>query len=96
MFDTLLTNNNWLNKVFRNAPIRHYALTGIGGSENGNFYLHTTFEKPGMYRGWIQFQSEGKVHTADFVFKVAKGSGKEKGASGRPVAALVDYVLSNE
>ena len=25
-----------------------------------------------------------------------KGSGKEKGASGRPVAALVDYVLSNE
>ncbi len=25
-----------------------------------------------------------------------KGSGKEKGASGRPVAALVDYVLRNE
>ncbi len=25
-----------------------------------------------------------------------KGSGKEKGASGRPVAALVDFVLSNE
>lgn len=48
------------------------------GVENGNFDLHTTFEKPGMYRGWIQFQSEGKVHTADFVFKVEKGSGKAK------------------
>ena len=48
------------------------------GVENGNFDLHTTFEKPGMYRGWIQFQSEGKVHTADFVFKVAKGSGNAK------------------
>ena len=25
-----------------------------------------------------------------------KGSGKEKGASGRPVAALVDYVMARE
>jgi hypothetical protein len=25
-----------------------------------------------------------------------KGSGKEKGATGRPVAALVDYVMASE
>lgn len=44
------------------------------GVENGNFDLHTTFEKPGYYRGWIQFQSEGKIYTADFIFKVETGS----------------------
>lgn len=43
------------------------------GVENGKFDLHTTFDKPGIYRGWIQFQSSGKVHTADFVFKVDQG-----------------------
>jgi hypothetical protein len=43
------------------------------GVENGNFDLHTTFEKPGIYRGWIQFQSAGKIYTADFVFKVEQG-----------------------
>lgn len=37
---------------------------------NGKFDLHTTFEKAGVYRGWVQFQSNGKVHTADFVIIV--------------------------
>lgn len=37
---------------------------------NGKYDLHTTFEKAGVYRGWVQFQSEGKVHTADFVIVV--------------------------
>ncbi len=46
------------------------------GVENGNFDLHTTFEKPGTYRGWIQFQSGGKIYTTDFVFKVEQGSAK--------------------
>lgn len=41
--------------------------------ENGKFDLHTTFEKPGIYRGWIQFQSKGKVHTTDFVLNVKAG-----------------------
>jgi hypothetical protein len=36
---------------------------------NGKFDLNTSFAKPGMYKGWIQFQILGKVHTADFVFK---------------------------
>ena len=41
--------------------------------EGGKFDLHTTFDKPGIYRGWIQYQSNGKVHTSDFVFNVAEG-----------------------
>ncbi len=45
--------------------------------ENGNFDLHTTFDKPGIYRAWLQFQSGGKIYTADFVIKVEQGSGKE-------------------
>ena len=45
--------------------------------EGGKFDLHTTFKKPGIHRGWIQFQSEGKVHTVDFVFNVAVGNAAE-------------------
>ncbi len=46
--------------------------------ENGNFDLHTTFETPGIYRGWIQFQTDGKVHPADFVIVVEQGDGSAK------------------
>lgn len=42
--------------------------------EGGKFDLHTTFEKPGVYRGWIQFQSKGKIYTSDFVMNVAEGT----------------------
>ncbi|MFC4233334.1 heavy metal-binding domain-containing protein [Parasediminibacterium paludis] len=42
--------------------------------EGGKFDLHTTFDKPGIYRGWIQYQSKGKVHTSDFVMNVAEGT----------------------
>lgn len=45
--------------------------------ENGNFHLHTTFDKPGIYRGWLQFQTNGKVHTADFTIKVEEGKAEE-------------------
>lgn len=41
---------------------------------NGRLDLHTTFEKPGIYRGWLQFQTNGEVHTADFVLKVTQGT----------------------
>lgn len=41
--------------------------------ENGSLDLHTTFESDGIYRGWLQFQTEGKVHTADFVIIVKAG-----------------------
>jgi hypothetical protein len=40
----------------------------------GKFDLHTTFKMPGIYRGWIQFQSAGKVHTVDFVMNVKEGT----------------------
>jgi hypothetical protein len=36
--------------------------------------VHTTFKKPGIYRGWIQFQAEGKVHTIDFTMNVSQGT----------------------
>ncbi len=44
------------------------------GVEGGKFDLHTTFDKPGIYRGWIQFQSKGKVYTSDFVMNVTEGT----------------------
>jgi len=43
----------------------------------GSFDLHTQFAKPGIYRMWLQFQTEGKVHTADFVLNVAEGKAGE-------------------
>lgn len=51
------------------------------GVEGSSFDLHTTFEKPGWYRGWLQFQSAGKVYTSDFVFNVAQGKETEAGAT---------------
>jgi hypothetical protein len=39
----------------------------------GMLGFHATFEKPGTYRGWLQFQEQGEVHTADFTLVVAKG-----------------------
>lgn len=40
---------------------------------NGQLDIHTTFAEAGTYKGWLQFQTNGKVHTADFVVKVAGG-----------------------
>jgi hypothetical protein len=44
--------------------------------------MNTTFAKPGTYRGWLQFQTDGKVHTADFVVKVEEGKAGEAGHEG--------------
>src|SRR5687767_12825999 len=44
---------------------------------DGKFDLHTTFKKPGIYRGWIQFQAEGKVHTIDFTMNVVQGTAED-------------------
>lgn len=38
--------------------------------KDGKFDLHTTFEKAGVYRGWVQFQADGKVRTTDYVIVV--------------------------
>lgn len=37
-------------------------------------HAHTTLQKPGIYRMWMQFQTKGKVHTADFTLKVVAGN----------------------
>lgn len=44
--------------------------------ENGSFDLHTTFDKAGIYRGWVQFQKDGKLYTTDFVILVEQGEAK--------------------
>lgn len=41
--------------------------------EGSSFDLHTEFAAPGIYRAWLQFQTSGKVHTADFVIQVEEG-----------------------
>ena len=45
---------------------------------DGKLDLHTTFDKPGIYRGWLQFQTNGKVHAAQFTLKVEQGTGEKK------------------
>ncbi len=47
------------------------------GVEKGKFDLHTTFEKPGIYRGWIQFKADDNLHTVDFVIIVKEGTVEE-------------------
>ncbi len=44
--------------------------------------MNTTFAKPGTYRGWLQFQTNGMVHTADFVLKVEEGKPEAAGHEG--------------
>lgn len=50
-------------------------------AEGGILEIHTSFAEPGTYRGWLQFQTEGKVHTADFVVIVSKGTSDAAGAA---------------
>ena len=34
------------------------------------------FPKPGIYRGWSQFQRDGKVLTGDFIVEATEGAGQ--------------------
>jgi len=36
-------------------------------------HAHADITKPGMYRMWVQFQTDGKVHTADFTLDFEQG-----------------------
>ncbi len=38
--------------------------------KNGHLDFEHTFTKSGIYRGWMQFQNQGKVYTSDFTFDV--------------------------
>jgi hypothetical protein len=40
---------------------------------NNRLDLHTTFCKTGVFRAWLQFKTNGQVHTADFTIIVEKG-----------------------
>jgi hypothetical protein len=60
----------------------HVVIIGLDSKEymhvhpevvDGKFDLHTTFDHPGMYKGWFQFQINGQVHTIDFVLDVKEG-----------------------
>lgn len=53
--------------------------------ENGRYKLHASFPKSGIYRGWIQFQAEGRVHTTDYVLNVVQEQGNHgKGHAEAP------------
>jgi hypothetical protein len=41
------------------------------GGSNSAIGFHTTFEKPGLYRVFLQFNHGGKIHTSDFTVNVA-------------------------
>ncbi len=51
------------------------------GVSDGKFDLHTTIDKPGTYRGWVQFNAEGKIHTIDFTWNVAQSTATTSGNS---------------
>jgi hypothetical protein len=44
---------------------------------SGRLDLHTTFGKPGVFRAWLQFKTDGKIHTADFTLVVEQGKAPE-------------------
>ncbi|MFZ6010559.1 MAG: heavy metal-binding domain-containing protein [Bacteroidota bacterium] len=48
----------------------------------GRLDLHTSFGRPGIFRGWMQFQTNGQVHTADFTIKVEEGKAPESAHGG--------------
>lgn len=45
---------------------------------NGKFDLHTTLESPGIYRGWVQFNADNKIHTIDFTIDVTEGTEQDR------------------
>jgi hypothetical protein len=43
-------------------------------SEISPIHAHAEISKPGLYRMWVQFQTNGKVHTADFTLNFEQGA----------------------
>lgn len=52
--------------------------TDMKGGPKVDFEAH--FKAAGLYKGWAQFQHNGKVITVPFTFNVAKGDGKSEAA----------------
>lgn len=42
--------------------------------EDNKLDLHAFFDNPGIYRAFFQFQTDGKIHLAEFVVNVEQGS----------------------
>lgn len=64
---------------------------GVVGGPKVDFEAH--FKAPGLYKGWAQFQHNGKVITVPFTFNVAPGDGNGAEPDGhkrgaRPVNGL--------
>ena len=64
----------------------HFVVVGVSekdylhvhpGLTKGNLDLQTTFTKPGVYRGWVQFNGDGKIHTIDFTMNVVQGTNSD-------------------
>ena len=51
--------------------------------ENDNLHFHATFPEPGLYRVWLQFIAEDKLHTVDFTMMVEQGSGADQQDEGQ-------------
>jgi hypothetical protein len=43
-------------------------------SEISPIHAHADINKPGLYRMWVQFQTNGKVYTADFTLNFEQGA----------------------
>jgi hypothetical protein len=43
-------------------------------SETSPIHAHAEITKPGVYRMWVQFQTNGQVHTADFTLNFEQGT----------------------
>lgn len=41
-------------------------------------HTHAVFETPGIYRGFLQFQTDGQIHLADFTVQVVAGTSDQK------------------
>ena len=49
-------------------------------SETSAIHAHTEITKPGVYRMWVQFQTNGQVHTADFTLNFEQGTERTNGS----------------
>lgn len=44
------------------------------GVDKGKLHLHAEFKKAGVYRGWVQFNGDGKLHSIDLIINVKEGT----------------------